>query len=77
MATKRSTAGATKKVTTKRRTVASKGKVTGAAITFRLTAAEVKQAKACLAKSGEIRYTFKDIRVTKLPQVLDDGKQID
>ena len=57
--------------------VASKGRVTGAAITFRLTPAEIKKAKACLERTGEIRYTFKDIRVTKLPHVLDDGKLID
>ena len=74
---KKTAATKKKQPAAKPRTVAAKGKLTSAAITFRLTPAEVKQAKACLAKSGEIRYTFKDIRVTKLPQVLDDGKQID
>lgn len=73
-ATKRKAKTTTK--TTPRRG-ASKGKVTGTAITFRLTPAEVKQAKACLERSGEIRYTFKDVRVTKLPHLLDDGKLID
>jgi hypothetical protein len=77
MATKRATKKPAKKAKKAKRRVATKGKVTGAAITFRLTPAEVKKARACLERSGEIRYTFKDIRVTKLPHVLDDGKLID
>jgi hypothetical protein len=52
-------------------------KITKGTITFRLTPAEVKRAQACLERTGEIRYTFKDIRLTKLPKVLDDGKLID
>jgi hypothetical protein len=65
------------KAKTRPRRSAAKGKVTGSAITFRLTPAEVKKARECLERSGEIRYTFKDIRVTKLPHALDDGKLID
>lgn len=61
---------------TKRRSQ-SKGRVSKASITFRLTPAEIKRAQKCLERSGEIRYTFKDIRVSKLPTVLDDGKLID
>ncbi len=55
----------------------AKGRVTKSAITFRLTPTEIKKAQACLERSGEVRYTFKDVRVTKLPKVLDDGKLID
>jgi len=69
----------TKRITKPRRGLASKASVTVSAdrITFQLTPEEVQQAKACLAQSGEIRYSFRDIRVTKLPHVLDDGKLID
>jgi hypothetical protein len=74
MATKKASSAPTK-ATPSRKPAASK--ITGATITFRLTPAEVKRAKECLAKTGSIRYTFKDVRVTKLPHVLDDGKLID
>jgi hypothetical protein len=69
----------TKRITKPRRGLASLASVTVNAdrITFQLTPEEVQQAKACLAQSGEIRYSFRDIRVTKLPSVLDDGKLID
>lgn len=66
-----------KRAKAKRATPRAAGKVTSASITFRLSAAEKKQALECLKRSGEIRYSFKDIRVTKLPLVLDDGKLID
>ena len=56
---------------------AKTGKVTSKAITFNLSPAEIKAARECMKKSGEIRYTFKEIRASKLPHVLDDGKQID
>lgn len=46
-------------------------------ITFSLTPADVARAKACLENSGEIRIGFRELRVTKLPTVLDDGRQID
>lgn len=74
MATKKVPAVPTKASSTRR---AAAGKVTDATITFRLTPAEVKKAKDCLARTGSIRYTFKDVRVTKLPHILDDGKLID
>lgn len=74
MATKKASASPTK-ASSSRKPAASK--ITEATITFRLTPAEVKKAKECLAKTGNIRYTFKDVRVTKLPHVLDDGKLID
>ncbi len=55
----------------------SKGRVTKNTITFRLKPAEIAKAQACLERSGSITYTFKDIKVTKLPKALDDGKLID
>ena len=54
-----------------------KSRVTKGVITFRLSPSEIKKAQACLERSGEIRYAFKDIRITKLPKALDDGKSID
>lgn len=74
MATKNASTASTK-ASSPRKPAASK--ITEATITFRLTPAEVKKAKECLAKTGTIRYSFKDVRVTKLPHVLDDGKLID
>ncbi len=70
---------AAKRAATKRTAVvrAKAGRITSTAVTFRLTPAEVKLARECLARSGEIRYTFKDVRVTKLPHALEDGKLID
>lgn len=68
---------ATKKAKRSKTSAKKKGKVSRSLITFRLTPAEVKRAQECLKRSGEIRYTFKDIRLTKLPKVLDDGKLID
>ena len=66
---------AAKKKTSKAR--GTKGMITKDSITFKLSPAEVKRAMACLERTGEIRYTFKKVRVTKLPQLLDDGKLID
>ena len=71
----RKTASASK--TSAPRNVPTRGKITKTQIVFRLTPAEVKKAQECLARSGSITYTFKDIRVSKLPQILDDGKLID
>jgi hypothetical protein len=61
----------------KKTSAKKKGRVTRSTITFRLTPAEIKKARACLERTGSIRYTFKDIKVTELPRVLDDGKAID
>ena len=78
MASKRAAkAKKTGKKQARRATAAPKSKITSKSITFSLTPAEVKAARECLKKSGEIRYSFKEVRVSKLPHVLDDGKQID
>jgi hypothetical protein len=61
----------------KKKSSPAKGRITKSTITFRLKPSEIKKAQACLAKSGSITYTFKDVTVTKLPKVLDDGKLID
>jgi hypothetical protein len=71
------TTKAKKPVKKVRRVATVKSKVTSKAITFNLTSAEIKAARECMRKSGEVRYTFKEIRASKLPHVLDDGKQID
>ncbi len=52
-------------------------KVTRNRVIFTLGPREIAKAKRCLEESGEIRIAFKELRVTKLPAVLDDGKLID
>jgi hypothetical protein len=47
------------------------------AIVITLDAAAKRQAKACLAKNGKITFSVRERSVTKLPQILDNGKQID
>ena len=46
-------------------------------IHFVLTDDEIAQAEACLRNSGEVKITFSEIKVTHLPAVLDNGRQID
>ncbi len=62
-----------------KRTRKSRGsvKVTRNRVIFKLGPREIAKAKKCLERSGEIRIAFKELRVTKLPTVLDDGKLID
>lgn len=50
---------------------------TANAIVISLDAAAQRQAKRCLAKSGKITFSVKEHSATKLPQLLDNGKQID
>lgn len=52
-------------------------KISRSRITFALTPDEIARARRCLDRSGTIRIGFKELRVTKLPTVLDDGKLID
>jgi hypothetical protein len=47
------------------------------AITIKLSANDKRKAAACLEKSGKITFSVKEHSVTKLPQVLDNGKLID
>jgi hypothetical protein len=51
--------------------------ITEHAITFSLTDDEIAQAKRCLATSGAVKYTFKEITVTQLPMALENGRLID
>jgi hypothetical protein len=50
---------------------------TSNAIVITLDAAAQRQAKRCLAKNGKITFSVKEHSVTKLPQLLDNGKLID
>jgi hypothetical protein len=50
---------------------------TDTAIVITLDAAAQRQAKRCLAKNGKITFSVKEHSVTKLPQLLDNGKLID
>jgi hypothetical protein len=47
------------------------------AIVISLSAAEKNKAMKCLEKSGKITFSVKEHSVTKLPQILENGKQID
>jgi hypothetical protein len=47
------------------------------AIVINLSPAEKRKAMQCLKKSGKITFSVKEHSVTKLPQILENGKQID
>ena len=47
------------------------------AIVITLDAAAKRQAMACLKRTGKITFSVKEHSVTKLPQLLDNGKLID
>ena len=47
------------------------------AIVITLDAAAKRQAKKCLEKNGKITFSVRQHSVTKLPQILDNGKEID
>ena len=75
-----------KRGTTRKRAVGGRGMesrkkggivFTENAIIITLDAAAKRQAMRCLAKNGKITFAVKEHSVTKLPQILDNGKQID
>lgn len=70
---------ATKKTPNAKTSAAASGRiiVTEEAIVISLSAAERRKAQRCLAKTGKITFSVKEHSVTKLPQILDNGKQID
>ena len=47
------------------------------AIVITLSPAEQKKAMNCLRKNGRITFSMKEQSVTRLPQVLENGKLID
>jgi len=47
------------------------------AIVITLDAKAQRQAMRCLQKSGKITFSVREHSVTKLPQVLENGKLID
>lgn len=51
--------------------------MTESAIVVSLSAAEQRKAAACLKKNGRITFSMKEHSVTKLPGILENGKQID
>ena len=58
---------------------ASKGGIlfTENAIVITLDAAAKRRAMQCLQKTGKIKFSVSEHSVTRLPQVLDNGKLID
>jgi hypothetical protein len=79
MATKKNAAAKTAKPAKAAATKAAKGGIifTENAIVITLDAAAKRQAMRCLQKSGKITFAVKEHSVTRLPQVLDNGKLID
>ncbi len=64
---------------TKKNSAASSGKIvfTEDAIVISLSAAEKRKAQRCLEKNGKITFSVQEHSATKLPSILDNGKQID
>jgi hypothetical protein len=50
---------------------------TPTAIIVSLSEDQQKQAQTCLSRSGHVKFSFKEITATKLPEVLDNGVQVD
>ena len=63
--------------TTSRNAKPGQIKVTRNQITVKLSPEDKRKAAQCLAKSGKITFSVREHIVTKLPQILDNGKQID
>ena len=68
---------ATKKTPKTTGTASGRIVVTEDAIVISLSAAEKRKAQRCLEKTGKITFSVMEHSVTKLPQILDNGKQID
>jgi hypothetical protein len=51
--------------------------VTQQAVLISLTDAHKQQMQRCLERSGEVKVTFKEISVTRLPTILDNGVAVD
>ena len=62
-----------------RATARSGGKilVTENAIVITLSPAEQRAAMRCLTKNGKITFAMRERSVTRLPQILENGKLID
>lgn len=51
--------------------------VTPSAVVIPLTEDQQKQAQECIAKSGHVKFSIKEITVTKLPETKDTLVTID
>jgi len=47
------------------------------AIVVTLNAEDKRKAKRCMEKNGKITFSIAEHSITKLPQILDNGKLID
>jgi hypothetical protein len=50
---------------------------TPSAIVISLTEDQQKQAQQCLSRNGHVKFSFKEVTATKLPEMLDNGVQVD
>ena len=51
--------------------------VTHNAILISLTEDHSQKMQRCIERSGEVKFTFKEISVTKLPAILGNGVTVD
>jgi hypothetical protein len=77
MAVSKKSGKTTRSSRTAGKTKRSRVKVSRNKIVFGLSAADAAKAKKCLQDSGAIKFTFKEVKVTRLPDTKDDGVLID
>jgi hypothetical protein len=51
--------------------------ITHQAVVISLTEAHKQQMQRCIERSGEVKFTFKEISITRLPTILDNGVAVD
>ena len=66
-----------KSTTAKPATTSGKMIVMEEAILISLSPADRRKAQKCMAKNGKITFSVQEHSVTKLPQILENGKLID
>lgn len=68
-----------KKTPAKRARIQGTGNIvfTENSIVIALNEADKRKIKQCLARSGKITFSIKEHSVTRLPEILDNGKLID
>jgi hypothetical protein len=59
------------------KSIAGKIRVTRSSIAIKLDPASQRKMQECLAKSGRVTFSIKEHSFTRLPAILENGKQID
>ena len=50
---------------------------TPSAIVISLSEDQQKEAQQCMSRNGHVKFSFKEITATRLPEVLSNGVQVD